>query len=234
MNHHPVVPGAQPFARCSPGGQPNRTLPLRSFWEGRDSGVHVCAHSSWGDELVCYLLYPSQPYWDVGVSTPLLQKTWDPVWVSDPHGPREAKAVQIFPQTPRCPGSQALGALCWPWEARQHPGWQPTESNILSSTSLSLRSNSSLPLHNPSSFLHPTLQADYPHPSLSATSLLVQVMALSSLGSCYSLFTMYRPLSQSLLPERRFRTQLLFVLSPALKPSPLLTCSQEPAVRGLC
>ena len=101
-------------------------------------------------------------------------------------------------QTPRCPGSQALGALCWPWEAR--PGYQPRETS--SSTSLSLRSNSSLPLHNPSSFLQPTLQAYYPHPSLSATSLLVQATALSSLGSCYSLFTMYRPLSQSLLPEQ--------------------------------
>ena len=105
-------------------------------------------------------------------------------------------------QTPRCPGSQALGALCWPWEAR--PGYQPRATS--SSTPLSLRSNSSLPLHNPSSFLHPTLQADYPHPLLLPCwsrprhSPLWAAVTASSPGTDHSL--------KALLPEQEHNSCL--------------------------
>ena len=45
-----------------------------------------------------------------------------------------------------------------------------------------------------------------PLPSLSDTSMLVQATALSSPGSCSSLFTWSPSLSQTLLPERPSRT----------------------------
>lgn len=189
-------------------------------------------HAWWGDELVCSLFTPLNHIGRWALVPPCYRRFGTlsgSVIHTGPRKQRQSKSSQRL----RVPSKPGLGR---PLLAMGGQAWVPVQSNILFNILILEVQHQPAPPQPQSAPPQPQFLPPPHSPGrLSSPLPLGYFLACSGHGTLLS-GELLQLLHYSLkaCSQRGVLEHNLFVLSPALEPSPLLTCSQKPAMRGLC